>query len=339
VSTTDPLDVVARAAGERPAWLVGGAVRDRLLGRATTDFDVVVDGDPEPLARAAGRSAGGHAFALSQAFGAWRVVARDHSWQLDVLGLNGATLHEDLSRRDLTINAIAQPLAMDGALVDPFGGAADLQARRLVMVCDESFSADPLRVLRLARLGGQLGFVVVAATAARARRSARGLAAVAPERVFAELRSLLVGPGTLDGLALMDDVRATPAVLPELAALDGIVQSPYHHLDVGGHTRAVLAETIALVDDPARLEVDDELTARVKTALSQPLANDLTRGQALRFGALLHVHGPRRARRRDVTCDPHPAAGLRSPRRPRRRAHPPPSGAGVPRASDAADPP
>jgi poly(A) polymerase len=301
VTATDPLAALAQVVGERPAWLVGGAVRDRLLDRATTDFDVVVDGDPEPLARAAGRGAGGHAFALSEAFGAWRVVARDHSWQLDVLALNGATLAEDLARRDLTVNAIAQPLADAGTLVDPFGGVNDLEAHRLAMVAPRSFSADPLRVLRLARLAAQLGFDVAPTTADHARRSAPDLDGVAPERVFAELRSLLTGPRPLEGLALMDELGVTAAVLPELAALDGVTQSEYHHLDVAGHTRAVLAETIALIDDPTRLGIDDPLAAAVTAALAQPLANELTRGQVLRLGALLHDIA--KSRTRGVTAE------------------------------------
>jgi poly(A) polymerase len=288
MSATDPLAVLAQVVGDRPAWLVGGAVRDRLMNRLSTDFDVVVDGDPEPLARAVGRGAGGHAFALSPAFGAWRVVARDHRWQLDVLALNGATLAEDLSRRDLTINAIAQPLAGDGGLVDPFGGLSDLEARRLAMISPQSFCADPLRVLRLVRLAAQLGFDIAARTADHARCSVADLDGVAPERVFAELRSLLTGARPLEGLALMDELGVTRLVLPELAALDGVTQSEYHHLDVAGHTRAVLAETIELVDDPTRLGIDDSLAAELTAALAQPLANELTRGQALRFGALLH---------------------------------------------------
>jgi poly(A) polymerase len=285
----DPLAAVSQTGAQ--SWLVGGAVRDRLLHRVTTDFDVVVAGDPEPVARAAGRAAGGHAFELSEAFGAWRVVARDRSWQLDVVGLAGESLEHDLARRDLTVNAIAQPLAVGGdptALVDPFGGLADLRTRRLRMVSEHSFSDDPLRTLRLARLAVQLGFAAEDATIARARESAPALAAVAPERTFAELRALICSPHAVAGLALMDELGATAAVLPELDALDGVQQSGYHHLDVAGHTRAVLAETIALVDDPGALALGDEETERLAASLAQPLANELTRGQALRFGALMH---------------------------------------------------
>jgi poly(A) polymerase len=284
----DPLQAAVDAGGEQ-AWLVGGAVRDRLLGRPTSDYDVVVAGEPAPLARAVADRAAGHAFELSEAFGAWRVVARDHSWQLDVLGLGSGTLAQDLARRDLTVNAIAQPLSPgEAAAIDPFDGIADLRARRLRMVSPTSFADDALRVLRLARLSAQLGFAADAATVARARASAPGLSAVAPERTFAELRSLLCASDALAGLALMDELGATSAVLPELAALHGVAQSEYHHLDVYGHTSAVLAETIALVEDPARLGLAADLEAALAAALARPLANELTRGQALRIGALLH---------------------------------------------------
>ena len=283
----DPLAVLA--ATGRPAWLVGGAVRDRLLGRPTTDFDVVLEGDPEAAARAAGRGAGGHAFELSDAFGAWRVVARDHSWQLDVLSLQGETLAQDLGRRDLTINAIAAPLSDLDAPVDPFGGIADLRARRLAMVSPQSFSQDPLRVLRLARFSAQLGFEPDPATVARARESAAGLAFVSPERIFLEFRALIAADGAVRGLEAMDELGATAVVLPELTALEGVEQNRYHHRDVGGHTREVLAQTIAVTADPGgALGLDEATAGRLSEVLAQPLANELTRGQALRFGALMH---------------------------------------------------
>jgi poly(A) polymerase len=299
--SADPLQAVADAAADQ-AWLVGGAVRDRLLGRPTRDYDVVVAGAPAPLARVVARRAAGHAFELSEAFGAWRVVAHDHSWQLDVLGLGPETLEQDLARRDLTVNAIAQPLSPGGEpAIDPFDGIADLRARRLRMVSPTSFADDPLRVLRLARLVAQLGFAADLPTVARARASAAGLASVAPERTFAELRGLICAAGALDGLALMDEVGATSVILPELAALHGVEQSDYHHLDVYGHTTAVLAETIALVDDPVRLGLPADVQAALTAALSQPLANELTRGQALRVAALLHDIA--KPRTREVTAE------------------------------------
>ena len=279
----DPLAALTEIVPD--GWLVGGTVRDRLLGRETADFDVAISGSAAEIARTVGRAAGGFAFELSEAFGAWRIVAHDRTWQVDVLPLNGATIEEDLGRRDLTINAIAAPLGSVG-YVDPFGGLEDISAHRLRAVSPVAFERDPLRSLRLARLACELGFQVEAGTQGLARAAAPGLARVAPERVFAELRRVVCAPAALSGLELMDAIGVTDAVLPELAALRGVEQSRFHHLDVAEHTRSVLAEVIALERDPARLAGGD--APALTSFLAQPLANDMTRGQALRFGALLH---------------------------------------------------
>lgn len=283
----DPVALAARVAGAG-AWLVGGALRDRLLGRQTGDFDVAVAGDPEPVARALAREARearAHAFSLSEEFGIWRVVSRRHGWQVDVLALEGDSIEADLGRRDFTINAVAEELG-GGQLVDPFDGLGDLQAGRLRMVSAQSFERDPLRTLRLARLRGELDFSVERDTEAAASRSAAGLARIAPERIFAELKRAISAPQALEALDLMDATGVTAAVLPELGAQRGVEQSRYHHLDVHDHTRAVLAETISLERDPE--PAFREQARAVARLMAEPLADELTRAQALRFGALFH---------------------------------------------------
>jgi putative nucleotidyltransferase with HDIG domain len=268
-----------------PAWLVGGAVRDQLLGRETTDFDVVVREDPQRLAQALGRAAHGHPFALSEGFGAWRVVAHDHAWQLDLLPLGEHALEDDLAQRDLTINAIAQPLG-GGEYLDPFNGLDDLRSRCLRMVSPGSFAADPLRTVRLARLGCELGFDVDPGTAVSARAASPGLAQVAAERVFAELKRIMASDRALRGLELMDELEVTEAILPELSRLRGVEQSQYHHLDVHEHTRAVVDEVIAIERDPEH--VFPGQGEALQAVLAEPLGDELTRGQALRLGALFH---------------------------------------------------
>ncbi|HEV7460498.1 MAG TPA: HDIG domain-containing protein [Solirubrobacteraceae bacterium] len=270
--------------GER-AWLVGGAVRDRLLGRETGDFDLVVAGDVEAAARALARHGGGTAFPLSQAFGAWRVAGPARTWQADLAGLLGETIEEDLARRDFTVNAIAEPLA-GGGLIDPTGGAADLERRVLRMVAPEAFDADPLRVVRLARLGVEAGLEVDAATAGAARDAAPGLERVAGERIFAELRRILAVPEPAAGIAMLDDVGGLAAALPELHALQGVEQSDAHHLDVWGHTLLALDAVAELERAPA--EALGERADAVAAVLAEPLADEMTRGQGLRLGALLH---------------------------------------------------
>lgn len=275
----------ALARQDATGWLVGGAVRDRLLDRDTQDVDVAVRGDPRALAAEVARVLGAHRFALSEQFGAWRVIARRGGWQLDITPLLGATIEQDLARRDLTINAIAQPLD-GGEPLDPFGGLCDLRARRLRMVAGDAFASDPLRLLRLARLHAELGFEIEARTEAAARAAASGLGTVAAERKFAELARIVGGERPLEGLRAAESLGAIAVVLPELCALRGVGQSRFHHLDVHDHTLEVLAHTVALQRDPEALF--PRLGEAVGALLSEPLAGGLTRGVALRFGALLH---------------------------------------------------
>jgi poly(A) polymerase len=279
----------ARAAltGNR-AWLVGGALRDRALGRATSDVDVVLDGDPADAARAVARAAGGAAcFALSEEFGAWRVVARDHSWQVDIERLRGDTLEADLALRDFTANAMAEPIE-GGDLVDPLAGLADLQARRLRMAAPQAFVDDPLRVLRLVRVAVELDLEPDAPTRGAAAANAPALRDVAGERVFTELRRILAARRALDGLELMHEVGATAIVLPELDALRGVQQNRFHHLDVHDHTITVLEQVIELSVQPQAVFDDARDCERLIALLDQPLADGATRGEALRWGALLH---------------------------------------------------
>ncbi|MGN6187999.1 MAG: HDIG domain-containing metalloprotein [Conexibacter sp.] len=286
----DPLAIARGALADTPAWLVGGAVRDRLLGRPTVDLDLAVAGDVEAAARALARAARAAVFPLSQEFGAWRVVARGGAtasgWQADLSPLLGETIEQDLAQRDFTINAIAEPLG-GGEAVDPTGGREDLAARRLRMVAPAAFGADPLRVLRLPRFACELALGAEPATIDAAARHAAGLAQVAAERVFAELKRIVASPDPLAGIELMERVGAVDVVLPELAALAGVEQSPYHHLDVYRHTLAVLSETVALTRDPVGV-LGGEHGAAVAALLVEPLADELTRGDALRWGALLH---------------------------------------------------
>jgi poly(A) polymerase len=304
-----PVGVARRALGSAAAWIAGGAVRDATLGRAVTDVDLALAGDPEQAARAVAREGDGHAFELSADFATWRAIARDRSWQVDATALRGATIEADLAARDFTVGAIAVPLA-GGEPIDPFGGIGDLERGLLRIVSEESFRADPLRLLRAARLAADLGLRVDAATVARARSEAALAAEPAGERQLAELRRLIGGPEPLRGVGLLDELGLTATVLPELEALRGVEQGPNHHLDVYGHTLAVLERTLEVETDLERFA--GERAAEARALLDQPLADEMSRGTALRFGALLHDIGkPATRGERDgyVTFVGHDAEG------------------------------
>jgi putative nucleotidyltransferase with HDIG domain len=287
------LDAAREALAGSPAWLVGGAVRDALLGRPTADYDIVVDGDPARAAKAVARAGGRAAcFALSEEFGSWRVVARDNSWQVDLEPLRGATLEADLALRDFTVNAIAQPLA-GGDPIDPLGGGADLRAKRLRVAGPASFQDDPLRVLRLVRVAVELGLRPDEEALRGAREHASGLAGVSGERVFVELRRTLATPAARAGIELIADVGALAVVLPELDALRGVEQSAYHHADVYDHTLEVLDRAVELTapGGPDAEQAEPAVghhRAAIAALLAESLTDGSSRGEALRWGALLH---------------------------------------------------
>jgi putative nucleotidyltransferase with HDIG domain len=275
-------------AGRDDVWIAGGAVRDAALGREVVDLDLAVAGDPAPLAKAIAREGGGHSFELSAEFATWRAVAADRGWQIDLTTLRGGSIEADLGERDFTIGAVAVPLA-GGAPIDPHAGLADLDRRVLRAVGEHSFATDPLRLLRAARLAANLTLQIDPSTVALARAEAHRAGEPAGERQLIELRQLIGGPDPLRGMRLLDELGLTAVVLPELEALRGVEQGPNHHLDVHGHTVAVLERTLEVEGDLERF--GGERAAELAALLAEPLADEMDRRTALRFGALVHDAG------------------------------------------------
>lgn len=228
------------------ALLVGGAVRDGLLGREVCDLDLVTDAPAEAIRRLADGAPGVRAvYGVGERFGTMGVALEDgavvevSTYRPDALPA-AATAERfalDAGHRDATVNAIALDLA-NGTLLDPLGGVADLDAGLLRAPGEpaDRFAEDPLRVLRVARLVAQLGFTVEPRTAEAMASTASRLAEVAPERVRCELTKLLVAPGATDGLLVAQSSGALATVLPEVAALHGITQPSFHDLDALAHT-------------------------------------------------------------------------------------------------------
>ncbi len=269
-----PAAVAAALGGGEGVWIAGGAVRDAALGREVADLDLAVAADPGAVAKALGRELGEHAFELSAEFGTWRVVAGDGR-QIDITVLRGETIEADLAARDFTVGAVAVPLA-GGEAIDPTGGLADLERGVLRAVGSRSFAADPLRLLRAARLAAELNLMIDPDTVALAHDAAARAAEPAGERQLAELRQLLGGPDPMRGLELLDELHLTAVVLPELEGTKGVEQGPNHHLDVHGHTLEVLERTLEIEADLARF-VGDERAAEAAAYLAAPLADEMDR--------------------------------------------------------------
>ena len=263
-------------------WLVGGAVRDVLLGRPLTDWDLVTTGDAEATARAYATAVGAPVFPLSERHGAWRVMGDEH--EVDVTGApDGITA--DLLRRDLTINAVAVRLS-DGEVMAVPGALDDIEARVLRTVSDQSFLDDPLRLLRLVRLAAELELEIDDDTIALARRDASHAAEPAGERQRAELERILLSRDPVDGLRRLDELGLLVVVLPEVKALEGVEQNRYHHFDVLDHTLQVLDAAVDLIEHPEF--AFGAATSAVAAALAEELDADSDVALAVRWGALLH---------------------------------------------------
>lgn len=234
-----------RAAGDAPLYVVGGFVRDALLGRASPDLDVAAGADPAAVARRLAADLDGAPFALGAAHGVHRVTLRaplDGIGYVDVAALRGGIAH-DLSLRDFTINAIAWRPG-DDSLTDPFAGAADVGQGVVRLVSDTAVRADPLRGLRAVRFAAELGFRIDAGSAAIIRRDAALLARTAGERQRDELARVLDTPVAAPMLRLADALGLLDVLIPELAPSKGCVQPKEHFYDVFDHQ----VETVAVLD-------------------------------------------------------------------------------------------
>lgn len=238
---------------DQPAWLVGGYVRDLLLGRPNHDLDVIVPEGGVRLARAIAGAFGGASFVLDSQRDVGRAILQEAAGatlEVDVARLRVPELLDDLALRDFTINAIAlgpfgtpggRTAAAEPGLFDPFDGRADLARGLLRAVTEGAFRDDPLRMLRGVRIAVELGFQIESATLSLIRRDAPLLRTVSPERVRDELIRILAAPGAWQHLRLLHSLELLPYVWPESAAQIGVTQSPPHYQDVFDHTRSVLA--------------------------------------------------------------------------------------------------
>lgn len=232
-----------------PVYLVGGSVRDSLIGLTPRDYDLATPLDPDQIEQAI-RQVNKRPYLIGKRFGTVGFKTNGHSVEVTTFRteryVRGSRKPQveftqdityDLSRRDFTINAIA--LRDDGHLIDPFGGLADLNARliRTVNKPYDRYNEDPLRMLRAARLAAQLHFTVDLDTEKQAAKKAHQILEVSKERCTHELDKMLVTDHPEIGLEFLAITRLLHFILPELAIQVGFDQnSPYHQLDLWQHT-------------------------------------------------------------------------------------------------------
>jgi len=278
------LSDLARSRG-RPTYLVGGAVRDVLLGRKVGDWDLAGHGAVD-LARAFAHEQGCRLVMMHEDLPTARVIIEPGvaGAFLDFVELRAPTIEDDLRARDFTINAIAWDIRGARSLIDPTGGAPDLTHELVRTPSRTCLAADPLRCLRAFRLVAELGFSLEQDTAQWVTQLAPRVQEVAGSRVGQELLKLFAARHCADAVQLAEDLAVLEAFIPPVAEMRGVTQGGYHHLDVLGHSLLTLHEVGRIISEPGKV------FPSAGGAVRDYLAHDHRRS-ALRLAGLLHDLG------------------------------------------------
>lgn len=224
------------------AYLVGGVIRDSLLGRDAHDIDISVQGDAAHIGKELADALGGRCIRLHDDWEIVRIVlAGDVRERYVDLTPSITNIKQDLMRRDFSINAMALPIQAAfsdkpwGGVLDPCDAMQDLRDGIIRMTSPDVFGEDALRLMRAPRLAAQLGFTLDEQTASVISQQAPFLNTAAPERVRDELMKLLQAPNARDSVRLLDDLGLLCVIMPELADAKGVLQPKEHYWDVFNH--------------------------------------------------------------------------------------------------------
>jgi poly(A) polymerase len=283
-----------------PAFLVGGFVRDMLLGRDTADIDIAVTADALAIAPGLAIALGGKYIPLDEENGVGRVALPDIKWQIDFTTLKG-DIEQDLARRDFTIDAMAIELGKKfenvldtGNLIDPFNGRSDLRRRLVRAASSTVFAADAARLIRAVRLAAELGFRIDDSTETLILHHSRLITGVAGERLREELLRLLAIPGAGPRLFYLDKLGLLTALIPEMSPARGVEQPKIHVWDVFDHSLHTVSAAEFLLREGTWEYAGEEILTPVpwSTRLSQHFDQEISRGSTrrsmLKLAALFH---------------------------------------------------
>ncbi|MGB7538262.1 MAG: HD domain-containing protein [Anaerolineales bacterium] len=291
------LDEIRAHVASPEAYLVGGAIRDSLLGRPVVDIDIVLRGSGVEAARSAANALGAAFYPLDPERGIGRVIlVRGKSrYTLDFASLRESSIGQDLALRDFTVNAIALPLSPNAALIDPLHGERDVQDAILRACSPHAIADDPVRAIRAIRLATQLGFRIEKETKEQARSGASLLEKISAERIRDEVFRILSGRKVAAAIHSLESLGLLRVILPETAGLAGGRPDGPDRSDVWDHTLAALE----------KLETVCDVLAREPGAgrAGDP-AMGLARARLGRFQASLAEHLAR------PLCDERPLRGL-----------------------------
>jgi putative nucleotidyltransferase with HDIG domain len=274
-------------------YLVGGFLRDYLIGRSQMDFDFAVDKKAIVFARQFAKELKGAFVLLDEEHGCARVVKKFNGkpWTFDFADFRVKTLKGDINSRDFSINALYVDLSklnegdsLDGQIVDLTNATKDLKSKTIRMVGAKAFKDDPLRLMRAFSLQAMLGFKIESKTAAQIKKDLDRIGDVSMERVRDELFKILESPRAFAVLTAMDKIGLLEKVIPQLAVMFNVQQGGYHHLDVWKHSLEVVNQLEKILED-AKGDAD------LGPYLAEEIASNHSRASLMKLGALLHDIG------------------------------------------------
>lgn len=284
---------------ECKAYLVGGFVRDWLIGRETSDLDIAVSGDSLAVAQEAAELVDGRYVILDEENRVGRVVVPGDNapWHIDITSFNGNIEH-DLLRRDFSVNAMALDLAdfVKGAitLLDPAGGEEDLKKGLLRQVSDRVFNDDPSRLMRAVRLARELNLEIEPVTEDAIRLNSGLIKKVAGEKVREELLKILTLPYAANSMHYLDDVGLLCRIIPELEEMKGVKQPKEHYWDVFDHSIEAIAVLEFLLRESdwvyGRGDLRDEVpwSKEIESHFHKEIGGTSSRRTLIKLGLLLH---------------------------------------------------
>lgn len=280
-----------------PLYLVGGILRDSVIGRKkdNPDIDFCLKGNAVSFARSLARRLRCGFAVLDRIHGCGRVVKKIKGtcYTFDFTDFRAPSIEGDLLHRDFTINSMALPFEnifqaggpIEKLFIDPYGGMRDIRARAVRLVNPKGFLEDPLRVLRAFSLAALFGFSIEKRTLALIKPAQKKITAVSFERIRDEMFKLFSSGRAHASLAQMEKYRIIDSLFPEIKPMRSLRQGPYHHLDVWKHTLETLKHLELILRGVSQKD------ARMKEYLFEEISYGRRRYELMKLAALLHDVG------------------------------------------------
>lgn len=283
------------AAGRRiRLYLVGGYLRDALLKRRRPDPDIdfSLKRGAINFGRALSKKMRSGFVVLDKEHGSCRLVKKikGKAYTLDFTDFRAPSIEGDLLHRDFTINTLALDMN-NGCLIDLYGAEKDIKAGVIRLAHKRSFDEDPLRILRAFSFSASLGFKIDPGVLSLARRKAAKLSGVSGERIREELFKILDTPAAREYFSILDKYGVLKIIFPEIEAMRGLNQGPYHHLDILKHTFQTIENIELIIKEFSR-------NKEIAIYLDQELSSGRPRASLLKLAAFLHDIGKPKARRK-----------------------------------------